>query len=187
MQVELLQQLLLDAGADAIAEQRAVGHDDGGAGGSPWRVGGRLQLPHDELEEQQRGLGGLLVLGEIALDALLLLAAEGRVGEDDIDALLLADLGELEAQGVAGVDLRRVEAMQQQVHLAEQIRQRLRLAAEEALLLQELAVGDGLDLLARWLNASTRNPPVPQAGSSTVSPRCGSVTSTMKRTTARGV
>jgi hypothetical protein len=37
------------------------------------------------------------------------------------------------------------------------------------------------------LNASTRKPPVPVAGSRTVSPRRGSVTSTMKRTTGRGV
>ena len=95
------------------------------------------QLPHDELQEQQRGFGGLLVFGEIALDAFLLLAAEGRVGEDHIHAVALADVGELEAQGVAGVNLRRVEAVQQQVHLAEQIRQRLGFAAEERSFLQD--------------------------------------------------
>ena len=39
---------------------------------------------------------------------------------------------ELDAQAVAGVDLRRVQAVQQQVHLAEQVRQRLGLAAEDA-------------------------------------------------------
>ena len=33
VQVELLEQLLLDPGADAIAEQRAVGNDDGGPAG----------------------------------------------------------------------------------------------------------------------------------------------------------
>ena len=91
----------------------------------------RAQPPHDELQEEQRGFGGLLVFREIALDALLLLAAEGRVGEDHIHAILLADVGELEAQRVAGIDLRRVEAVQEQVHLAEQIRQRLGFAAEE--------------------------------------------------------
>jgi hypothetical protein len=35
------------------------------------------QLPHDQLQKEQRGFGGLFVFGEIALDALLLLAAEG--------------------------------------------------------------------------------------------------------------
>ena len=99
--------------------------------GLPAAVGSSAQLPHDELQEEQRRLGGLLVLGEVALDALLLLAAEGRVGEDHVHPVLLADLGELEAQGVAGVDLRGVQAVQQQVHLAEQVGQRLGLAAEE--------------------------------------------------------
>ena len=106
------------------------------------------QLAHDELEEQERGFGGLFVFGEIALDAFLFLAAEGRVGEDDVHAVAFADVGELEAEGVAGVDLRGVEAVQEQVHLAEEIRQRLRLAAEEGFLLQDFAVGHGLHLFA---------------------------------------
>ena len=131
MQVELLEQLLLDAGADAVAEQRAVGHDHAAA---PARLaGGAAQLAHDELQEQQRRLGGLLVLGEVALDAALLLAAEGRVGQDHVHPVLVADLGEREAQAVAGVDLRGLQAVQQQVHLAEQVGQRLGLAAEDAL------------------------------------------------------
>jgi len=40
----------------------------------------------------QRGRG-LLVGREVGLDALFLLATEGRVGQDDIDPLTLADLG----------------------------------------------------------------------------------------------
>ena len=131
VEVELLEQLLLDAGADAVAEEGAVGDDDGGAGRPARRRRPAVQLAHDELQEEQRRLGGLLVLGEVALDALLLLAAEGRIGEDHVHPVLLADLGQLEAQGVARVDLRGVEAVQEQVHLAEQIGQRLRLAAEE--------------------------------------------------------
>ena len=95
------------------------------------------QLPHDELQEQQRGFGRLLVFREIALDAFLLLAAEGRIGEDHVHAVALADVGELEAERIAGINLRRVEAVQQQVHLAEQIRQRLGFAAEEGLFLQD--------------------------------------------------
>ena len=106
-----------------------------------------MQLAHDELQEQKRGFRRLAVFGEVALNALFLLAAEGRIGEDHIDAVFLADLRELEAQGVAGVDLRRVQPVQQQVHLAEQIRQRLRLAAGDGVVLQALAVGDGLHLL----------------------------------------
>ena len=56
------------------------------------------QLPHDQLEEQQRGFGRLLILGEVAKDAALLFAAEGRIGQDHIDAVSLADLRQLEAK-----------------------------------------------------------------------------------------
>src|SRR5450759_1675375 len=83
------------------------------------------QLPHDELQEEQRRLASLHVAGEVALDAWLLLPTERRVGEDHVDAVPVAELAELEAQAVAGVDLRRLEAVQEQVHLAEQIGQRL--------------------------------------------------------------
>ncbi len=101
------------------------------------------------MQEEQRGLGGLFVFGEIALDAFLLLAAERRIGEDHIHPVALADVGELEAQGVAGVNLRRVEPVQQQVHLAEQIRQRLGFAAEQRAFLQHAPVGHGFDLLGQ--------------------------------------
>ncbi len=156
MEVEVLQQLFFDAGTDAIAEQYSVRYHHGGTGGehltlgpSPQSGEGMLpQLPHDELEEEEGGFGRLLIFGEIALDAFLFLAAEGRVCEDDVHAVALADVGEFEAQGVAGVDLRRVEAVQHQVHLAEEVGQRLGFAAEEGFLLQDFAVGHGLHLLA---------------------------------------
>ena len=54
---------------------------------------------------------------------------------------------EPEAQAVAGVDLGRFEPVQQQVHLAEQVGKRLGLAAVEAVVLEDLAVADGLALL----------------------------------------
>ena len=56
------------------------------------------QLTHDQLQEEQRRFGGLFVLGEIALDAFLFLTAEGRIGEDWVDAVALADVGKLEAE-----------------------------------------------------------------------------------------
>jgi hypothetical protein len=100
----------LNPGADAIAEEGAVGHDDGGAtAGAGLAVARRgaetPQLAHDELEEEQGGFGGLLVFGEVAQDAALLLAAEGRVGEDHVHAVLVADLAELEAEAVLRVSL----------------------------------------------------------------------------------
>jgi hypothetical protein len=94
-----------------------------------------VQPAHDELQEEEGGLGNLTVFGEVALDAFLFLASERWVGENDVDAFLFADFGELETERAPGIDLRRVEAVQQEVHLAEQIRQGLRLAAEEGTLL----------------------------------------------------
>ena len=151
VEVELLEKFLLDAGADAIAEQRAVGDDDGRARGASCGRGLALELAHDELQKQQSGLGGLLVLGEVALDAFFLFAAEGRIGEDDVHAVLFADFRQFVAEGVAGVDLRRIEAVQEQIHLAEQIGQRLGFTAEDGALLQDFPVGDGLDLLFKVL------------------------------------
>src|SRR6185503_1956736 len=104
---------------------------------------------HDKLQEQQGRFGGLVVVWEVALDTFLLFAAEGRVGKDHIDALLLADLRKLEAKRVTRVDLRRVEPVQQQVHLAKKIRKRFRLAAGDGRRLKALAVRDRLDLLLK--------------------------------------
>ena len=89
------------------------------------------QLPHNQLQEEQRGFGGLFVFWEIALDAAFLFAAKGRVGEDHVHAIAFADVGELEAERITGINLRGVESVQQQIHLAEQIRQRLGFAAEQ--------------------------------------------------------
>ena len=83
VEVALLQQVFLDAGLDAFAEERAVGqHDCGAAAG--------LEQPHDEDEEQVGGLAGAELGGEVGLDAVLLHAAEGRVGDDDVHAVGLA-------------------------------------------------------------------------------------------------
>jgi len=89
-------------------KQRAVRHDHGGA-----RLAALTpQFPHDQLQEQDCGLGSLLVFREIALDAFFLLAAKRGVRKNHVHAVALADVGELEAKGVAGVNLRGVEAVQ---------------------------------------------------------------------------
>ena len=80
VQVALLHQVFLEPGLDALAEQRAVGQHHGGAAAV-------LQQADDQGEEQVGGLAGAEVLREVALDAVLLRAAEGRVGEDDVDAV----------------------------------------------------------------------------------------------------
>jgi hypothetical protein len=88
VQVELFEQVGLDPRRDPIAEQRAVRNDDSSA-----PTPGALQPAHDQLQEQQRRLGRAPILGEVVEDARFLLAAEWRVGQDDIDPLILANLG----------------------------------------------------------------------------------------------
>ena len=68
------------------------------------------------------------VFRKIALDPFLLLAAERRIGDDHIHPILFADFRKLEPKRIARVNMRRVETVQQQIHLAKQIRQRLWLA-----------------------------------------------------------
>jgi hypothetical protein len=91
------------------------------------------------------------IVREIALNPLLFLAAERRICEDHVNPILLADFGQLEAQRVAGVDVRRIQAVQQKIHLAQQIWQRLRLAAEQRLLLQQPAMRNSFHLLAEMV------------------------------------
>ena len=93
-----------------------------------------------------------------------------------------------EAQAVAGVDLRGLQAVQQQVHLAEQIGQRLGLAAEEAALLQRSPVFDRLALLLQVVICLDQEAAGAAGGvEDGFAEAAGSITSTMKRTTGRGV
>ena len=89
-----------------------VRNDDGGACWPPCLRRIAVQLAHDELKEEQRGFGRLAIVREISLDPFLFLTAERRVYEDHVNPVFLPDLGELEAERIAGVDVRRVEPMQ---------------------------------------------------------------------------
>ena len=81
VEVALGEERFLDAGLDAFAEERAVGqHEPGAAAG--------LEDLHEEHEEQIGGLPGAELGGIIRLDAVLLHAAEGRIGDDDVHAFL---------------------------------------------------------------------------------------------------
>jgi len=61
MKIESLSSSSFDAGADPVAKECTVGHNDG----SPARFGRALEFTHDELEEKKRGFGGLLVFGKL--------------------------------------------------------------------------------------------------------------------------
>jgi hypothetical protein len=83
----------------------------------------------------------------VAEDAALLLAAEGRVGQDHVDPVAVAEFIQREPQTVLRVDLRALQPVQEQIHLAQEVRQRLGLAAEDALLQEHPPVLDRLALL----------------------------------------
>ncbi len=106
MQVELAHQLGLDLAADAGVEEYGVGHDNATAS-----VRTAFNASHHRLQEQPGRLSGPKLDGEVLLDRLLLLAAEGRVGEHHVDAIA-ADLGQGEVERVLFNETRPVDAVQ---------------------------------------------------------------------------
>ena len=119
VQVALLHQMFLEPRLHAFAEERAIGQHHGGA--AFW-----LQDADDEGEEEVGGLAGLEVLGEVALDAVFLAPAEGRIGENDVHAIdwRVADVGPRQRVVVAH-EAGILNAVQQHVGDAEHVRQLL--------------------------------------------------------------
>ncbi len=122
MEVALLQEMFLKPGLHPFAEQRAVRQHHSG-------TAARLEQAHDQREKEICRLACLKVLGKVAFDPVFFLAAEGRIGEDDVHAigLAIADVGPSQRVVVAdegGV----VDAMQQHVRHAEHVRKLLLLA-----------------------------------------------------------
>jgi len=107
MEVEVLEQFLLDACADPIAKQRAVGNHHSGP---PW-LGRPLELAHDELQKQKGGFGGLLIIREVPQDALLFFAAKRWIGENNIHPIFIADLPQRKTQTILRINLRIFKAM----------------------------------------------------------------------------
>ena len=80
----------------------------------------------DEGEEEVGGLAGLEVLGEVALDAVFLAPAEGRIGEDDVHAvgLRVADVRPRQRVVVAH-EAGILNAVQEHIGDTEHVRQLL--------------------------------------------------------------
>src|SRR5438105_927551 len=108
--------MLLDACAHTICKQHTVGHDDPASSSV-------FELTNHELEEEPCSLGGLLVGRKVGLNALLFLATKGRVGEDDLDALALGDLGDRPRERVASSDVGFADFVENEVHHPEQVGQ----------------------------------------------------------------
>src|SRR5699024_2187028 len=100
MQVEALPPLFFDTCGNATGEQGRVAHYRAGPATRFRSLTRPLEPAHDQLQEEQRGFRSLHVIGEIATNTSLLLAAEGRIGEDQADAVPIADLAQRKAQAV---------------------------------------------------------------------------------------
>ena len=80
VEVALFHQVFLEPRLHAFAEERAIRQHHGGAAFG-------FEDTDDEGKKEIGGLAGLEVLGEVALDAVFLAAAEGRIGENDVHAV----------------------------------------------------------------------------------------------------
>src|SRR5262249_55347525 len=90
------------------------------------------------LEEEERSLACLD--WEILLDLWPLPAAERWIGEHDIKAVLLLDIGDVLGEGVGVDDIRRLDAVQDHVHDADHVSEALLLLGEEGLSLEGVEV-----------------------------------------------
>jgi len=162
VEVEVLEKLSLDPGTDAVAEEDAV-RDDHAAPPAFQAAHGTAELAHDELEKQEGGLGGLLVLREVRENPPLFLAAERRF-------VMITSHGpgrRFRAGGNGGRcrDRSRIfEAVQEKIHLAQKVRQGFGLDAVERSLLEPGIILRLPALLLQVLVGFDRNPPVPAQG-----------------------
>ncbi len=147
MQVAPLDEILLHPGQHALAEERAVGQHDRAAAAVAEQF-------DDHREEERRGLLGLERLGEVGLDAVLLDAAKGWVGDHHMHTVVVGDLAERPGERVAVQDPRgQVDAVQDQVRHAQQVGQAHLLDAVDALVEPGLVLAGadmpGADVLDR--------------------------------------
>ena len=130
MEVAVLQELLLDARLHSLSEERPIGEDQSAAPTG-------FEQGHHEDEEQVGRLPCAERLGEVVLDAVLFHAAERRVGDDQIHAVLRAVVAERPGQRVVVPDVRRhLDAVEDHVRHTQEVRHRLLLNAEDARLEQ---------------------------------------------------
>ena len=96
------------------------------------------------LEKEKGGLTGLN--REVLLYLGAFLAAEGRIGQDNVVAVFFLNIGQIFGQRIGMHDIGRFNAMQNHVHDADDISQRLLFFAVEGLFLQGFRVcgGEGL-------------------------------------------
>ena len=128
VEVALAEQGLLDPRFDAFAEKGAIGQDQSGPAAG-------LEDSHQQYQEEIGGLPGAVLGRKIALNAVLLHAAEGGIGDNHIHPFLAFPVKQRPAKGVVVADVGgHVNAVQQQVGHAQDIRQVLLLDPGKAVL-----------------------------------------------------
>lgn len=152
MQIELLQKFFLNPCANTIPKENTIRNNHATA--ACLRAAHRTtELSHDQLQELQSRLCGLLIFGEIRKNSALLFATEGWICDDDIHAIAITNFSERGPQGVLRIDLWILKSVQQQIHLAKQVWQWLCFDAGERFTLQRPVVFRAFGLLLQVLKA----------------------------------
>lgn len=116
MQIAIGQERFLDPGFHAFAEERPIGQHQASAAAG-------FEDPHQQDEKQIGRFAGAELGGIVRLDAVFFHAAEGGIGDDDIDAFLGPPILEWAGERVVVPDVGRdVNAVQQQVRHAKDVR-----------------------------------------------------------------
>jgi hypothetical protein len=132
VEVELPQQLRLDGELGAVgAEEEAVGEDDGRAPVS-------LQPVHHQHDEHIGRLRRPHLSGEVELVGSCRGTTVGRVHGLDVDLVLLLILRDFLGEGVAVKHVRRLDAVDEEVRDAKEVRQRLPLLGPRTVLIDLL-------------------------------------------------
>ena len=101
-------EIRLDASRDTVRRQKAIWHNNRCPAWPARRGIPSVQPPHNELKKEQRCFRGLSVVGEVPLNAALLLTAERRVGKNNVDSVAFANVRESKPQSVAWIDVGRI-------------------------------------------------------------------------------
>ena len=135
MEVAFFEELLAqaDGGVVGVGEEGVLDDDPGAASG--------LEDLDEVLEEEERGLAG--ADGEVLLHFLALFAAEGRIGNDDVEAVLFLHVGEILGERVGVDDVGRFDAVQDHVPDRDDVGEGLLLLPVEGALLQGAVLGGG--------------------------------------------
>jgi hypothetical protein len=132
VQIAAFKQFLAKSNRGVVSvRQERVLDDDGRAATSLYRL-------DEMLKEQERGFAGLY--REILLDLRALLAPERRIGQDNVEAVLLLNVVDILGKRVGVENIWRLDAVQDHVHDRYDVGEALLLLAEECFLLEGLQV-----------------------------------------------